>query len=190
MNLLISNNERTISLALSGTKANDRKMSALSQACATGIVAISHGRGTVAREAQAMKRDDEMQGVAVAVGSGNFHVFAVAYSARTGQNIKFGCRDDNGKWVRKPSSDFREFGATLRHALLQLEAKDKVYNAKGGFTAAAADLSYLIGLHTKACEVMDRIAEAEAAKTAKLTAEIAAEMARIDTEVLELQAAE
>lgn len=172
MNFLTTNIERTVALQLSGTKASDRKMSALSQADSFGVVAISHGRGTVAKEAQAMKRDDEMGAVATAIGTGNFHAFAVAWAARTGETVKFGLKDESGAVVRKASEDFAKFAGVIEHKLLQLEDKGKVFTSKGMYTSAAADLMYMQALHTAALRVMaERRAEDEA-RRAKLANEI------------------
>lgn len=163
--------QTTVALTLSGTKATDRKMSALSQADDVGIVAISHGSGTVAKEARAMKAEAERDAVAENIGRGNFHAFAVAWAARTGETVKFGLKDHTGAVVRKASDDFRKFSSVIEHKIANLEDKGKIYNAKGNYTSAAADLMYMLSLHERAIKVMDAIAAADAARRAKLAEE-------------------
>lgn len=176
-NLMLSTSatEHAVSIMLTGKTLSERKMSALECADLSGIVAISHGKGKAAKVAADMKRDAEVRQIAVDIGSGNFQAFAVAVAARTGQAVRFGEKAD-GRWIRKPSEDFRAFGGTLRHAMLQLEAKGKAITPKGDPTAAAADIMYLQSLHAAALRVLDARAEADRLRVEAQKAELEIEL--------------
>lgn len=179
MNLMQSTEfAATVHVALVGKTASERKLSALDLADDTAIVALSHGTGKLAKQAQELKRDSELHGVALSIANGNFQAFAVKVAGALGENVKFGRKDADGNVVRKAGDDFRAFGGVLEHKLLQLEDKGKVFAASGKYTAAAAEIMYLIGLHGVVVKLMD-----------KREAEIAAKRAQRDAELqLEVQA--
>ena len=163
-------------ITLLATKATEKKQEALDAADATAIVAISHGKGAVAKQAHAIKSAGEFDGVANNIAAGNLQAFAVIVAAKLGESVSFKARRDaEGNIIAKASDAFREFGSVLSHKMLQLEAKDKVYTAKGTYTSAAAELQYLIKLHADVCAKMDARAAEDAARRAKLAAEREAE---------------
>lgn len=168
-------------VALSGKTASERKMSALDNASHTALVLLSHGKGKLAKMANEARAPIESMQAAVAIANGDYQSFAVAYAGKTGNDVRFGLKDQSGQWVRKPAADFRKFGAVLEHAQLQLEAKNKVYTAKGDYTTAAADLLGLISLHDRAVALMDARDQRDAARR---------EEQRIEDELLTLEAIE
>lgn len=163
-------------ITLLATKATEKKQEALDAADATAIVAISHGKGAIAKQAHAIKSAGEFDGVATSIAAGNLQAFAVIVAAKLGESVSFKARrDTEGNIIAKASDAFRAFRGVLDHKMLQLEAKDKVYTAKGEYTSAAADLAYLIKLHSDVCKKMDERAAEDAARRAKLAAEREAE---------------
>lgn len=163
----LSTTQRAVALTLSGTKATDRKRSALGQADQVGRVLISHGNGSIAKEAREDLGEAQRDGAAKSIANGNLHAFATAWAARTGEAVKFGLKNEDGSWKRRPSEDFRAFRNVIEHAMTQLESRGKALTAKGQPTNAMADLMYMMSLHTAAVRYMDERDEADAKRRAE-----------------------
>ncbi len=167
--------ERAVAIMLGSGKVTERKSGALAVADTTGARIIAYGRGTVAKEAREMVRNDDFQRMAEDIGMhGNLHAFAAAFAAFTGESVKFGVKDAEGKkWVRTPSRDFREFGSVLRQRMTTLEDKGKDTTSKGTYTSAYADLMDLLVLHEAAVAMMDARDARDAERRAKQAALVA-----------------
>lgn len=163
--------QELVHVQLVGDKAGDRKMSVLDHADSAAIVGLSHGSGKVGKAAQGLKAETEVMAVAASIALGNFNAFAQIVAGMLGEAVKFGVKDRDGKVVRKASEDFALFGGVLKHKLLQLEDKGKIYSSSGKITSAASDLFYLIGLHEKASGLIAERKAADDERRAKLAAE-------------------
>lgn len=166
------------SVYVEGKTATLKRMSALVAADNTALRIIGQGSGKVAKVARERASADDVMNTAIAIASGNLGCFAAIVAANLGCSVEFRTkRDPAGNVISRASDQFKAFGMTIEHLLLQETSKEnRGYNAKGEPTSKVATLQMLAQLHMMALSLIaDRDAK-DAARRAQAAAEVALEV--------------